>query len=118
MSDIKNTLSSAIADMRGSRIQKYMLRDLHHRIEDLDNCGSRRRHNFHMRGLLESVMSGQLEATTLVMFNNLLERPPDSPLELEWFHRELRPRGDAADLPRDVICCIACFSLKEERSQM
>lgn len=70
-SDIKNTLASAIADMRGSRIQKYMLRDLHYRIEDLDNCGSRRRHNFRMRGLLESVLPGQLEATTLVMFNLL-----------------------------------------------
>lgn len=46
--------------------------------------------------------------------NDLLERPPDFPLPLERCHRALRPQGRPTDSPRDAVCFIVDFKMKEE----
>lgn len=48
------------------------------------------------------------------IFNTLLGRPPDTPVEMERCHRALRPRGRDTDPPRDVVCCLVSFIQKEE----
>lgn len=116
--DIKTTLTSAIADLctdlhhLNKRIQvveetsshhdaalmalrhtssthKARLLEMHRHIEDLVNRG--RRHNIRVRGLPEAVEADQLEHTLLHVFNGLLDRPPESPIVLERFHRALCP---------------------------
>ena len=54
-----------------------------------------------------------VERTAETIFNDILERPPDSPIEFERIHRALRLRGRENDPPRDIICCLVNFPLKE-----
>lgn len=140
-SDIKNTVTAAIADLR-SDIQEAVHRigdvekttqthaaairqvqttydsqlphllDLHRHIEDLDNRG--RRHNIRVRGVPENGDPGHLQQTICAIFNNLIDRPTDSPIEMERAHRALRPPPRDNEPPRDVVCCIVNFPLKEE----
>lgn len=56
----------------------------------------------------------QLQSTVLAIFNNLLDRPTLTPILMERVHRALKPKGKDTDPPRDVICCIVDFQLKEE----
>lgn len=47
-------------------------------------------------------------------FNALLDRTLVTPIDMERFHRSLQPLRVAKDPPRDVICCIVNYPLKEE----
>lgn len=98
--DIKRTFTSAMADIRAEmrslttrlgavEVRSYAvsevtqehayrldthsehLQDLCRRVEGLNNQG--RRHDILVRGLPETVLSGQLEATVVGIFNDLLE---------------------------------------------
>ena len=81
-------------------------------IEDLDNRG--RRCNVRVRGIPESVEADQIVTTLGSVFNSLLERQEDAPIGFVRAHRALRPRGSDTAPPRDIICCMESFSLKEE----
>lgn len=93
-------------------IHNRHLIDMHRHMEDLDNRGRRR--NLHIRGIPESVEAPQLQAVVWAIFNTLLGRPPDAPVEMERCHRALRPRGRDTDLPRDAVCCLVSFTQKEK----
>lgn len=67
-----------------------------------------------VRGLPESIETPQLTRSVIALFNDLLERPPATPIAMECIHRALRPRGRDTDPPRDIICCLNDFPLKEE----
>lgn len=95
-----------------SHTHDVLLRELHRHLEDLDNRG--RLHILRVRGLPESVGHNQLAQATIAIFNDLLGRPPESPIEYERLHRALKPRGRDTDLPRDVVCCLVNFKIKEE----
>lgn len=138
---IKNTLSAAIADLkidirsvtaRVTEIEKtteqqsaalrhvnrkvdtntMYFGDLHCQIEDLENRS--RRHNLRVRGLPESVDYEWLSPVILGIFNDLLGRPPLTVIKMECIHRALRPKGKSTDPPRDVICHIDDFHIKEK----
>ncbi|CAH2313111.1 Hypothetical predicted protein, partial [Pelobates cultripes] len=80
---------------------------------DLDNRG--RRQNLRVRGLQEGEDSpAQLKVTLTAIFNELLSRPRETPIEFIRAHRALRPRGPPEAPSRDVICCLALYALKEE----
>lgn len=116
--DIKDTLFSAISDLRHeiqaiagrmnqvehtttqqqTAIKKIhrqvdshtlQLRDLQRHVEDLDNRG--RRHNLRVRGLPESVEQEQILPAVTDLFNRLLDRPRHSLIAMERIHRALRP---------------------------
>lgn len=139
--DIKDTLSAAISELRleihslndrvlaaenmadrqETQIRKtthqvdthtLQMRDMQRHLEDLDNRG--RRHNLRIRGIPEAIDGNQLQPSITALFNGLLNKPPQSPIELERIHRALRPKGRDTDPPRDVICCLVNFQLKEE----
>uniref|UniRef100_A0A8C5W7Z5 L1 transposable element RRM domain-containing protein n=1 Tax=Leptobrachium leishanense TaxID=445787 RepID=A0A8C5W7Z5_9ANUR len=80
--------------------------------DDLDNRG--RRNNIRIRGLPESEGTENLDLIIQTLFNELLQRPPDTPIQLDRAHRALRGRGAPTATPRDVICRVHLFSLKEE----
>lgn len=76
-------------------------------MEDLDNRG--RRNNIRIRGVPEMVNAEQIRPALSSIFNGLLERPNESPIE---FDRALRPRTPDNAPPRDIICCLTNVSLK------
>lgn len=85
--------------------------EIHRHLEDLDNRG--RHHNIHIRGVPETLEQQHLEQTVTNVFNDLMDRPADSPIDVERIHRALRPRGCENYPPRDIICCLVNFPLKE-----
>lgn len=87
-----------------------MLRNMQRHLEDLDNRG--RRNNIRVRGLPESEGPEDLHETLQLLFNNLLGDPPNKPIEMDRAHRALRPKGPISR-PRDVICRVHSFPLKE-----
>lgn len=138
-SDIKATLSAAIMDLkmdlhsiaarmgtmeqsvtrhadairqvqRSSDTNLSHILEIHRHLEDLDNRG--RCHNIRIRGIPESVDQQHIEQTVNGIFNDLLDRPADSPIEYERMHRALRPKGGENEPPRD-ICCMVNFPIKE-----
>lgn len=138
--DIKNTLGSAISELtvelrsvtarlteteKSSATQATAIRQLQRStdshtahlieinryLEDLDNRG--RRHNIRLRGLPETVEPPALVPALTAIFNDLLERPADTPVEFERAHRALRPRGGESDPPRDVVACLVSYPVKE-----
>uniref|UniRef100_A0A8C5PY44 Uncharacterized protein n=1 Tax=Leptobrachium leishanense TaxID=445787 RepID=A0A8C5PY44_9ANUR len=91
----------------------HLLTSLTRHIEDLENRG--RRQNIRVRGLPEGEKTAEdLHHALLRLFNKVLGRPPDTPIDIERFHRALRPRGPPEAPPRDVICYLLHFSLKED----
>lgn len=140
-SDIKSTLSAAIGELRldiqavAVRLERveattsrqenaiaqvqqvsdhhsFQLREMNRHLEDLDNRAGR--HNIRVRDLTETVHPSNLQQCMQSIFNGLLDRPHDSPIEIEHIHRALRPRGRDSNPPRNVICCLVNFPLKEK----
>lgn len=138
--DIKDTLFSAISDLRHElqaitgRIQRVedktaqqqtavkiihhtvdrhtmQLRDLQRHVEDLDNRG--RRHNLRVRGIPEAVEQDRIIPVVTGLFNHLLDRPATKEIAMERIHRALRPKGRDNEPPRDIICHVDDFSVKE-----
>lgn len=85
---------------------------LHLLIDDLENRNRRR--NIRIRGLPEATRQTDLKATVTAIFNNCLERPPETPIAIDRVHRTLGPRGPTEDRPRDVLCCLHNYSVKED----
>uniref|UniRef100_A0A8C5M5F1 Uncharacterized protein n=1 Tax=Leptobrachium leishanense TaxID=445787 RepID=A0A8C5M5F1_9ANUR len=82
-------------------------------LADLDNRG--RRSNLRLRGLPETEMSlAQLAGILTAIFNALLERPETTAVDFARAHRALRPKGPTGSPPRDVVCCLYDFGLKED----
>ncbi|CAH2325024.1 Hypothetical predicted protein [Pelobates cultripes] len=86
---------------------------LQRKIEDLDNRG--RRNNLRIRGLPEAP-DGESENVTLTLtslFNKLLNRPHDTSINFDRAHRAVRPKALPNEKPRDVICRLHHYPLKE-----
>lgn len=82
------------------------LMEVNRHLEDLENRGLC--HNLHVRGMPEAV------ETVTELFNSVLNRPPSTAIAMEWIHRALRPRGRDTDPPRDIVCYMIDYGLKEE----
>lgn len=106
-------LAQRVAKLEQSQSQQdAYLSDLLLRIDDQDNRG--RRNNIRVRGIPESTAPVDLHATVRDVFNMYLGRPPDAVLELDRAHRSLGPRPPDQQKPRDVICRVHKYLLKEE----
>lgn len=81
-------------------------------LDDLENCN--RRCNIRIKRLPEATLQADLKATVSAIFNTLLEHPPDTCIAIDRVHRTLGPRKDSEDRPRDVLCCIHSYSIKED----
>lgn len=69
--------------------------DIQKHMEDLDNHGHR--HNIRVRGIAETIENSQITKATIAIFNELLGRPPEIPIEFEHLHRALKPRSRDTD---------------------
>lgn len=129
-SDIKSTLTAEITDLKvdiqavttridnvehmaqlHSDAQLSHFLDIQRHIEDLDNRG--RRHNIRVRGIPESVESEAIQPVLSTIFKDLLNRPHDSPTEMEGTHSCV-PGLETPNPHRDTICCLVNFALKGE----
>lgn len=81
-------------------------------LEDLDNRG--RRNNLRVRGIPESVEQEEIPTALTTIFNQLLQVPEETPIDLVRAHRALRPKAQEDQAPRDIVCCLADFKQKEE----
>lgn len=57
--------------------------------------------------------SAQIVPALQRVFNSLLERQEDTAIKFVRAHRALRARGPDMAPPRDIICCLQSFHLKE-----
>ncbi|KAM4034889.1 uncharacterized protein ACNLHF_021601 [Anomaloglossus baeobatrachus] len=81
-------------------------------VEDLENHN--RCNNIRIQGLPEATPAAELFSTLKGIFNSLLGREPTEELLIDRTHRALRPRNQDSNNPRDVICRIHCYTVKEE----
>uniref|UniRef100_A0A8C5LQL7 Uncharacterized protein n=1 Tax=Leptobrachium leishanense TaxID=445787 RepID=A0A8C5LQL7_9ANUR len=81
-------------------------------VDDLDNRG--RRCNLRIRGLYEMDPPEQLEDVLRRFFNKLLGREAHATLNFQRAHRALRPRPLEGEPPRDVVCCLTSYKLKDQ----
>ncbi|CAH2300793.1 Hypothetical predicted protein [Pelobates cultripes] len=94
--------------------QGNMLLALRRQVEDLDNRS--RRSNIRVRGMPEGEETENVAELLTALFRQILgnQAPPD--IRFERAHRALRPRNRDGD-PRDIICCLHSFPLKERIMQ-
>ncbi|CAH2312055.1 Hypothetical predicted protein [Pelobates cultripes] len=90
--------------------QGNVLLELRRNLEDLDNRG--RRNNIRVRGLPETAGEA-LPELLLGLFTHILGDRAPADFGIERAHRALRPVS-AEGPPRDVICYLLSYSLKDE----
>lgn len=93
-----------------SSVQATALKETRRHLEDLDNRG--RRNNIRIRGLPEAEGREDLQLILESIFNKLRDVPLTTPIKLDRVHRALRPKS-ASTQPRDVICCVHDYMVKE-----
>lgn len=94
-------------DMHESQIQT-----LYSLIEDQDNRN--RRNNIRIRGLPEAMGVEDLPETVKGIFISILGTIESVNLEIDRVHRALGPRNPDPAKPRDIICRIHYFRVKED----
>lgn len=65
---------------------------LHLLLDDLENCNRRR--NIRICGLPDATRQNDLKMTVTAIFNDCLERSPETPIAIYRVHRTLGPRGN------------------------
>lgn len=87
---------------------------LNRRVEDLDNRGPG--HNIRIRGFWESVLPEKSASAVRSLFNNLLGREPETPLDFDRIHRGLRPRSTDAMGPPGTLFVVCNNSYRKRRN--
>ncbi|CAH2327791.1 Hypothetical predicted protein [Pelobates cultripes] len=89
-----------------------LMRGMALHVEDLDNRG--RCNNIRLRGLHEGEKTpAQLQTHLKEIFLLILGQEPSALIEFVRAHCALRPKGPQI-APRDIMCCLTNFALKEE----
>uniref|UniRef100_A0A8C5R2A2 Uncharacterized protein n=1 Tax=Leptobrachium leishanense TaxID=445787 RepID=A0A8C5R2A2_9ANUR len=107
--------ASQITTMDGQRIpadplqSSPMVTEVWRRLDDLENRS--RRNNIRVRGARESITD--LDAYLAHIFNTILADRVAYPSSFDRAHRALRPRPTDQAPPRDIICRVADYRLKQ-----
>lgn len=81
------------------------------RSEDIENRS--RRNNIRIRGLPEATAPGDLAVTITSIFNSYLDRAPSTEIELDRVHRVSPGVTPASGRPRDVLCRVHYYKVKD-----
>ncbi|CAH2282862.1 Hypothetical predicted protein [Pelobates cultripes] len=91
--------------------QGALLLAMRRQLEDQDNRG--RRNNIRVRGIPEPTEGGgNIEEILTPLFRIILREEAPAHIKYDRAHRALQPRL-AEGTPRDIICCLHSFPLKE-----
>lgn len=116
-----STTDTRIASLEaGQQAIRRQLVEVQLRLDDGENRS--RRNNLRLRGIPEATMGPDLRTTVIALLNQVLGKPPASEMELDRVHRIPGPRVTpsatrdpaATDPPRDVLCRVHFFTIKEE----
>ncbi|CAH2292096.1 Hypothetical predicted protein [Pelobates cultripes] len=91
--------------------QGEMLLNMRRHLEDVDNRG--RRCNIRVRGVPEAEGAEDAQNTLKELFRSIMLPTLLPHIEFDRAHRALRPRN-AGDGPRDLICCLSSFPVKND----
>lgn len=111
------TADSSSADSRLSSLEKRILdqeryiSNLYLQTDDAKNRNSRNK--LRIRSLPEATGTADLATSVTAIFNTLLDRPASEPVIFDRVHRALGPRGSDPGRPRDVICRLHYYMVKE-----
>lgn len=101
---------------RSTRLLGYLLRrekQLEERCEELENYT--RRNNLRIYGVTEGSESGDMVQWTETFIRELLNMPPDFPLQLERAHRSLQQRpADESAPPRSLVVRFVNYQQKQQ----
>lgn len=87
-------------------------------LSQLDNFENRsRRANIRIRGMPEATAPRDIIPSLQGIFREILDLPDTEPIEIDRAHRALRPPSQDADNPRDIICKLHKYTLKERIMQ-
>lgn len=112
----KEDCTRNFSELRNSQasFQRQVL-ELQLQQDDTENRS--RRNNVKVRGIPESIATSALKDTLTDIFNSLLNNPPGSEIEIDRAHRiNSRPNTDP-QAPRDILCRIHFFTMKEKISK-
>lgn len=106
-------VSSIVVENREAiRDNTVQIQDLQTQIDDLQN--RHRRNNIRIRGVPETVTPAELMPTVKAIFNQLLDRPKDAEMEIDRAHRSLGPKSNDPKRPRDIICRVHYYRIKDQ----
>lgn len=84
-------------------------------LDQMDDAENRsRRVNIRIRGLPEATGQRDIVPTLQGVFKQILGRQAPEHIEIDRAHRALRPPSEDPDKPRDIICKLHKYSLKEQ----
>lgn len=92
--------------------QKKESYSLKSHLDDLENRS--RRNNLRIKGLTESVTDDEITQVLTQIFCELLGKEENFDLGFQRVHRVYRPKNVNVDSPRDILCCLLDFKIKEE----
>lgn len=87
-------------------------------LSQLDNFENRsRRANIRTRGMPEATAPKDIIPSLQGIFREILELPDTAPIEIDRAHRALKPPSQDVDNPRDIICKLHKYTIKERIMQ-
>lgn len=78
-----------------------------------DHENRNRRNNVRIRGVPETVTTPNILPTIRRFFNDLLGNVEDAAMEIDRAHRTLGPKNPDPNRPRDILCRLHYFTVKE-----
>lgn len=108
--EAQSALRQELQEHRSQHQSQILLLQEH--LDDLEN--RHRRNNLRIRGLPESVGRADLRSTVVNIFNSILRQEQPREIMIDRVYRSLGPPAIDPARPRDIICRVHYYTLKEE----
>lgn len=108
--EAQSALRQELAEQRAQHQVQISL--LHNHLDDLEN--RHRRNNLRIRGLPEAVGRADLKSTVVNIFNSVLGHDHPREITIDRVHRSLGPPAVDPARPRDIICRLHYYTVKED----
>lgn len=103
----------AVTELQTFVQQNYsLIQNIWSHVDDLED--RTRRNNVRLRGIPEATSAQDLRATVVGIFNTLMNKPVSEHVELDRVHRTPGYRNPNMTRPRDVLCRVHYYTVKEE----
>ncbi|XP_073399288.1 uncharacterized protein [Dendrobates tinctorius] len=113
LEEAQSKLSAFAGDLKpGLQQQEDHINSLYTAMEDIENRN--RRNNLRVRGVPEATDREDVPAILYELFLPMLDTEEGKMLILERAHRALKPKPKQSEFPRDIICRILDFRMKEK----